>query len=82
MFLALAEIEAAEARDATRLRLEADAAKVWSSSANNKENAAPPPVSPKVFRLVGKSAEEVRTMASQVSQITTGIEERVALNKL
>ena len=37
---------------------------------------------PKVFRLVGKTAAEVSAMASEVSQITTGAEERVALNKL
>ena len=37
-----------------------------------------------MFRLVGKSAEEVRALglASQVSQISTSAEERVALNKL
>ena len=43
-----------------------------------KENAPPP----KVFSLVGKSAAEVGAMASQVSQVTTSVEERVALNKL
>ena len=49
---------------------------VWGSRA--KENATPP----KVFSLVGKSAAEVGAMASQVSQVTTSVEERVALNKL
>ena len=60
MCAALSEIEAAEARDATRARLEADARAVWGSE--NKENAAP-----RVFNLVGKSAAEVSAMASQVS---------------
>ena len=79
---ALDEIEAAEARDETRARLEADAVKVWGAAAQqNKENAVNV-AQRKVFRLVGKSAAEVRALASEVSQITTGIEERVALNRL
>ena len=82
IYAALDEIEAAEARDETRARLEADAVKVWGAAAQqNKENAVNV-AQPKVFRLVGKSAAEVRALASEVSQITTGIEERVALNRL
>ena len=61
----------------TRLRLEADAVKVWGGP-RDKENAPPP----KVFNLVGKSAAEVNAMSSKVSQVTTSAEERVALNKL
>ena len=37
---------------------------------------------PKVFSLVGKSADEVRGMSGQVSQEGTGTEERVALNRV
>ena len=76
---AIDEFEAALARDATRAKLLEDAAKVWGSCAgsSDKENSEP-----KVFRLVGKSAEEVGALASQVSQISTSAEERVALNKL
>ena len=43
-----------------------------------KENAAPP----KVFRLVGKSADEVRAVACDVSQEGTSTEERVRLNRM
>ena len=73
------QIEAAEARDRTRARLEAHSRAVWGSASGsaNKENSEP-----QVFRLVGKSAEEVRALASQVSQSSTSAEERVALNKL
>ena len=78
MRAAIDEIVAAEARAETRARLEADALKVWGPVAKNKENAGPQ----KVFRLVEKSAAEVNAMASQVSQVTTSAEERVALNKL
>ena len=53
------------------------AAKVWGASAC-KENAAPP----KVFSLVKKSASEVASLASAVSQVTTDTEERVALNRM
>ena len=74
---AIDELEAEMARDATRVRLLADAEKMWGSCAREKENAPP-----KVFSLVGKSAAEVGAMASQVSQVTTSVEERAALNKL
>ena len=53
------------------------AAEVWEESAH-KENAAPP----RVFSLVGKSASEVASLVSSVSQVTTGTEERVALNRM
>ena len=43
-----------------------------------KENSAPP----KVFRLVGKSADEVRSVAHDVSQTVTDTEERVRLNRV
>ena len=36
---------------------------------------------PKVFKLTGMSAEEVRGLASAVSQEETGTEERVAMNR-
>ena len=74
---AIDELEAEMVRDATRVRLLADAEKMWGSCAREKENAPP-----KVFSLVGKSAAEVGAMASQVSQVTTSVEERAALNKL
>lgn len=61
-----------EARE-TRARLQAHAAHVW----GGKENG-----SPKVFSLVGKSAEGVRAMSAAVSQEVTGAEERVALNRI
>ena len=38
-------------------------------------------VAPKVFKLTGMSAEEVRGLASAVSQEETGTEERVAMNR-
>ena len=63
-------------RRETRLRLEAGARAVWGNEFG-KENAPP-----KVFGLVGKTAEEVSVIASEVSQVTTGTEERVALNKM
>jgi len=40
--------------------------------------AAPPT---KVFKLTGMSAEEIRGLASEVSQESTGVEETVALNR-
>ena len=43
-----------------------------------KESSAPP----KVFRLVGKSADEVRSLACDVSQEGTSTEERVRLNHM
>ena len=60
-------------RQATRERLQRDAEHVWAGRA--KENAAP-----KVFRLVGVSAESVRAVADQVSSEVTSVEERVSLN--
>ena len=53
------------------------AEKVWGAGWE-KENAAPP----KVFRLVGKSADEVRAVACDVSQEGTSTEERVRLNRM
>jgi len=60
-------------RQATRERLQRDAEHVWGGRA--KENTAP-----KVFRLVGVSAESVRAVADQVSRDVTSVEERVSLN--
>ena len=70
----MAEIEAKIRgldRQATRERLQRDAEHVWGGRA--KENAAP-----KVFRLVGVSAESVRAVADQVSSEVTSVEERVS----
>ena len=53
------------------------AAEVWGPAWQMEDRPAP-----KVFSLVGKSAEEVRGMSSQVSQVGTGTEERVALNRV
>ena len=50
---------------------------IW-GAASQKENSAPP----KVFRLVGKSADEVRSLACGVSQLGTGTEERVRFNRM
>ena len=58
MCAALSEIEAAEARDATRARLEADAAKVWGSADKDKENSPG-----QVISLVGMSPESLRAAA-------------------
>ena len=66
-------------RRETRRWLESHARVVWGPRSANKENVN---AAPKVFSLVGKSAAEVGAMASQVSQITTSAEERIALNKL
>ena len=60
-------------RQATRERLQRDAEHVWGAGA--KEHAAP-----KVFHLVGVSAESVRAVADQVSSEVTSVEERVSLN--
>ena len=49
---------------------------VWGSVAGS-ELTAPP----KVFKLTGMSAAEVRGLASEVSQEGTGTEERVAMNR-
>ena len=48
------------------------AAQVWGAG-GEKENAA----QPKVFRLIGKSADEVRSLACDVSQVETGTEDKV-----
>ena len=63
-------------REATRERLQRDAAHVWGEGGAAKENAPP-----KVFRLVGMSAESVRAVGDHVSADVTGVEERVALNR-
>ena len=49
---------------------------VWGSVEGRVTAAAP-----KVFKLTGMSAEEVRGLASAVSQEETGTEERVAMNR-
>ena len=49
---------------------------VW-GSVEGSELTAPP----KVFKLTGMSAAEVRGLASEVSQEGTGTEERVAMNR-
>ena len=50
-YAAFAEIDAAEAWDARKAQIEADAAKVWGTGgAAGKENAP----APKVFSFVGK----------------------------
>ena len=43
---------------------------------------APAKAAPKVFKLTGMSAADVRSVGSQVSQEVTGAEERVALSRL
>eukprot|EP00966_Prymnesium_polylepis_P329231 7384969-Prymnesium_polylepis.2 len=53
------------------------AREVWGAGWQ-QENRPPP----KVFSLVGKSADEVRSLASHVSQEGTGTEERVRLNRV
>ena len=60
----------------TRERLYGGAEMVW-GSVDGKEAAAPP----KVFKLTGMSAAEVRGLASEVSQECTSTEERVAMNR-
>ena len=52
-------------------------AEVWGPAWQMEDRPAP-----KVFSLVGKPAEEVRGMSSQVSQVGTGTEGRVALNRV
>ena len=64
-------------RRETRLRLEAGARAVWASESGTEKSS-----SPKVFSLVGKSAEEVKTVASKVSQDKTPTEERLRLKKI
>ena len=53
------------------------ARKVWGAG-SEQENRPPP----KVFSLVGKSADEVRSLACDVSQTVTDTEERVRLNRV
>ena len=65
-----------EMPDETRERLYEGAELVW-GSVEGRVGAAPP----KVFRLTGMSAEEVRGVASEVSQECTGTEECVAMNR-
>ena len=60
----------------TRERLHQGAEMVWGSE-EGRELATPP----RVFKLTGMSAEEVRGLASEVSQEETGTEERVAMNR-
>ena len=65
-----------EEPDETRERLYGGAEMVW-GSVEGRVAAAPP----KVFKLTGMSVEEVRGVASEVSQECTGTEERVAMNR-
>ena len=60
----------------TRARLHMGAKHVWGSAESSATVAAP-----KVFKLTGMSVEEIRGRASEVSQMITGTEERVALNR-
>ena len=50
------------------------AAKIWGAGREHSQ--------PKVFRLVGKSADEMRSLACDVSQAGTDTEERVRLNRM
>ena len=65
-----------EMPDETCERLYGGAEMVWGSVEGRVTAAAP-----KVFKLTGMSAEEVRGLASAVSQEETGTEERVAMNR-
>ena len=62
-------------REETRARVHAHAKHVWGST-QGKEN------SPKVFRLVGMSAADVRAVSAQVSSQSTPTAERIALNRV
>ena len=53
------------------------ALQVWGAGCE-KENSSPP----KVYRLVGKSVDEVRALACEVSPVVTGTEEWVRLNRI
>ena len=57
--------------------MRAHAEKIWGAAAEKENSAAP-----KVFRLVGKSVDEVRAVACDVSQEGTSTEERVRLNRM
>jgi len=52
---------------------------VWGDEKGSPSSSA---AAPKVFSLVGKSVEEIRAMASEVSPNLTTVEERVGLNKI
>jgi hypothetical protein len=65
-----------ESPEETRVRLHGGAELVWGSVEGRM--AAPPP---KVFKLTGMSAEQIRGLASEVSQESTDVEETVALNR-
>ena len=54
-----------------------DAENVWGAGWKEQE-----PVAPTVYRLVGLSADEVRNVATCVSQSVTSREESVALSRL
>ena len=56
------------------------AREVWGAEWEQKNAENRPPA--KVFSFVGKSADEVRSLASNVSQEVTGAEERVQLNRI
>ena len=56
------------------------AREVWGAGWEQKNAENHPPA--KVFSFVGKSADEVRSLASNVSQEVTGAEERVQLNRI
>ena len=65
-----------EMPEETRERLYGGAEMVWGSVEGKRAVATP-----KVFKLTGMSAEEVRGVASEVSRECTGTEERVAMNR-
>jgi hypothetical protein len=79
--MAAIELEAAgyrqQERDLVRGSVLMDAQKVWGSVDGTAASAVP-----KVFSLVGKSADSVRALAGEVSQEVTGNEERAALKRL
>ena len=63
-------------RDLVRGRVLMDSQKVWGSVHGTQASAAP-----KVFKLTGMSAESVQGLSSEVSQVVTSAEERIALAK-
>ena len=73
--MAAAELESERLREQERAvvcgKVHMDAQKVWGSVQGTAASAAP-----KVFSLVGKSADNVRALAGEVSQEVTSAEER------
>ena len=62
-------------RESTRERLQRGAKHVWVGGAKPIESAPP-----RVFCLVGMSADSVRDVGAHASQEVTSVEERVAVN--